>query len=73
MTPMRRRLSFAILATAMGLSFFGAAACNRKAAGPSPGPAKATPVPSLQYKPKPAPPTPTLRPGMPTRLPSLPG
>jgi hypothetical protein len=70
---MRRWLASAILAASLTLTFVAAGACNRKAAGPSPGPAKATPVPSLQYTPRPAPPTPTLRPGMPTRLPSLPG
>ncbi|MCA1580579.1 MAG: hypothetical protein LC796_04150 [Acidobacteria bacterium] len=73
MTSMRRPLFSIALATTLGLTLGAAAACNRKAAGPTPGPAKATPVPSLQYTPMPAPPTPTLRPGMPTRLPSLPG
>ncbi len=47
--------------------------CRKKATSPSlPEPAKSTPVGGIRYTPMPPPPTPTLRPGIPTRLPSLP-
>ncbi|MEO8430163.1 MAG: hypothetical protein ABI592_01555 [Acidobacteriota bacterium] len=47
--------------------------CRRKSTPPSAAePAKATPVPMVRFTPMPPPPTPTLRPGVPTRLPSLP-
>jgi hypothetical protein len=60
-------LALSCLALALGV----AASCNKKPAEPGPQPTKT--VPALQYTPRPNPPTPTLRPGQPTRLPSLPG
>src|SRR5437870_2904596 len=57
------------------LAVFGGGTSPEKyfpsAAQPGPSPTKT--VPALQYTPRPNPPTPTLRPGQPTRLPSLPG